>query len=469
MKYVSIKFNVYDSDTGNEVVKLVNAFSSKIQAQFKKFTQINTTDASLFSVMASVFDIVTVLNSIMHSKSPREQRLCANIQEQWTDKVLVDKVLEKIVQVFEEFNSMLIRLVDIVERDELDTEELKNILELFSQSDGVYDKIVEFMADDSAKKSLRHIKILKSLHSCTSYGDIKEGLIAGLFKQLCITAKGTIRGNDLLITPNADDRDQFYLRLCSAYKNLSRSAVLQPYVSISLKEMEAECDSDLISQLNDIKKFLIKLLTPRLEKRDYGNFSIWYDNLRSFSQAFKGMKLGQAVVDVMFDVKSAFMKFVESLSEQANRETNNERFMECLYELKDIAESIALLKRDVDNIINDLLTEQNEKDVEGVSKLTSISLLLSNPVPSKQELAAKLLEHKHFEGKAVEIFIDKAKVTAEGMQKMIKGTDINTGMLKAQYDLFREEYEAVVVEGLMQVHTYFFFFHSPNMLLSFFF
>lgn len=461
LRYIGHKLFVIDgSDSESAITAFLSELAKFVASEFDAVESIPK--ERLFQELIPKFDLFQLLTEIRYSDDKSVRKLFHNLS--LSEKKL-DNVLKVTVSAFLDCTS---HLKTLVSQGELSTSELKRTLESYSQSDPLYHIVEAFTATSRLTSNMpKHsMAALKSFQSeCLPFSKVKEVYVQELFFTLSNKVKRTtFLHTEALSSPNAQDRDHFYLGMFRSYDNLARSATLKAYVSsniVNLETMEEQCDEHLIRELNKIKDFLVGDIigSPRLSKSDYADFSIWFDNLRSFKNAFETTKLAQHAATIQREVLKKFRSTMYNIVAKASGEKDNNLLVQHLFSLKSISVNIAVMKDDVDKIIDDCLTTIKDED-NGPQRIINIGILLN---ASADPMALMIVaDHKAFEGSQLYLFNTKvARFTIENVLDQragITGTNLGRDIIKEQFNLFDTEYQAVVSLGLLKVNSSYFLF-----------
>jgi len=185
----------------------------------------------------------------------------------------------------------------------------------------------------------------------------------------------------------------------------------------------------------------------------YEQFSIWYDNLRSFKEAFQGSSsLSQSAAGRITEVDNYFAENLNILVNTAIEEKDDRNLIKKLLPLKEMSVHIPFKKKVVDIKIDYILN--NITSSEGSQRVINIGLLLNS---KGQDPMAQMIiaDHKVFEEILVLLFSTRvSRFTIEqALDKKdgIRGTDINIVKLRSQCELFDCEYQSLVSSGLSRV------------------
>jgi len=389
--------------------------------------------------MLVCLDLVVTLFKLRNSEAPLKSMF-----EETLD-ITEDKQAKALTTAVSIFNHFHDEITSLLKEEEINFSKLDQVLTVFSQSKKTHEKLVAFKTDLSGTSSNFATSILDEFKdSDCSYDQAAEDMNKTL-SDLISRLKPNLRENKELCSQHADRRDTYYKGLFIDYTNLNNCADCMDKYSTD----KTVCHEHLKVELDEIKA----ALDSRLNRfDDHEKFSNLYDNLRSFRDAFKG-KLAIYADDLMEDIKSDFMKKVKTLVENAKQLKDNKKFVNALYELKDISERIPLMKKSVDGCIDGLLNDPSDEEGEGSKRLLAITLLLTKPVEGFEELANKIMnEHKHFAGQMLRIFNEKvSRFTIDDVCKKITSKPeggLTLGTLREEFQIFDESYKQLIQGGL---------------------
>ena len=308
--------------------------------------------------------------------------------------------------------------------------------------------------------------------SSVSY-EAMNSMINKTIENLLIIAKSNLYGSELLMTPNASDRNAFYRKMQFA---LTLLIYWDSYQATALCCVNTRTNEESVKSkiMNGIQNFGVK--ADRLvESTDYTQLGILYDNLRSIHENFieKDVKdcamYGMKTIDNLFFEKIEIMKRRGWLSEdrwcaQAFELNSYEDIAKEVISMKLAATQMAIHKKKIetefiDQLLNDY--ERRPNGGAGSSFFLDLSIYLSNIRTSDAPIAAQILsDHAAFYGHKLLIRNKKVlNLTVDGILEKVTVDDKDGNLYKPLGNqakdrlletskVFEEDYWALVGAGV---------------------
>jgi hypothetical protein len=439
--------NLGDSSLKTAVANMAAAVGIALRASFSKAQTTSNDDPQIFPVLAVQFDLaVTLSTDIVNDGNFSD--LADSIRRDLGGVPLLSPLFEKVVACFRYYTS---HIVAMTSDSELNAPQLLLHLENYSKSEALYNKVVEFAHTvHCARYQLQNFQ-----HLHKSFTTIKNTVVTDMFTAMVRKVKKTLLHNAELATADTNKLTLFYAGLLASYMNLSRSAVLQQYVNpavAKLETMEKECDDHFAAELRRLGAFLTGSIlgsTSGLNLNNQEKFSMWFDNLALFKEAFNGTTPGQVAGDVMHEVQQEFLATVQNMVDAASEPLEDAELADRLCEIKQLTVTILRLKNEVDMKLDELLNYIRTKNRHGAQRILNLGVILSSNL--ENPVAQMIVnQQKAFEGSQLLLFNTKvARSTAQDLLGELRGDGVDCGLLQTQCVLFKNEYEALVRVGLL--------------------
>ena len=285
-------------------------------------------------------------------------------------------------------------------------------------------------------------------------------------------ARPSLLDNQLLITPNASDRNHFYHRVQIALTLLIRWDADQAIANgcVNNRANEENCRDKLSSEIESIGCAADRLVNTT----DYERFGVLYDNLRSISENLSDTVLKDRAVGRMKSIDSLFFQRIEVMRKKGwlnEAEWNSNPFGDHFYErvanelidMKTATTHVALYKKRVDEeYIDALLADYKARPtgLAGRSFFLGLSIYLGGIRTSDAPIASQILsEHSVFAGHKLLLRNERIlRFTVEDMLHDITGDDeasrgqqlskVTKDSLRQVSKMFEKEYWAIVEAGL---------------------
>jgi hypothetical protein len=344
-------------------------------------------------------------------------------------------------------------------RAENSLEELKKVMILIKESSALFIKAKDYSLSPLCSELTPQFK--EVMQRLFSHSEMKS-----------LLAREILRLKDIVLqiflhhaktkTLNPVDRDEFYKEVFIGYKQLKQAKFLVEHIEAIIADInliEAECNEHISDQLTQISNAADKLLDiiPTSETNIYSDFNILYDNLRSFSNCFEGTSLAQIAGINMKNIDTKFDLKLGALREKASFEEDVKTLAYSLIVMKAIATSIPIYKPRIDETIDNLLLDIKKKSDVGSQRIGLLGLTLNDIDNATAQMI--IAEHVSFKGYSLSLRNEKTlrftvndvlntSTDAQGMPIGLNGDDLNINILREHYDLFDEEYWALVEKGL---------------------
>jgi hypothetical protein len=288
-------------------------------------------------------------------------------------------------------------------------------------------------------------------------------------------AKPSLLDNQLLITPNASDRNAFYRRVQVALTLLIRWDGDQAIANgcVNNRANEKSCIEKISSEIELLGSAADRLIGST----EYERLGILYDNLRSISENLADRTLKDRSIGRMKSVDGLFYQRVEMMKKkgwQNEAEWNSQPFDDSLYEkvanelikMKAATTHISHCKKHIDEeFIDTLLKDYKSRPTgaAGASFFLGLSVYLGGIRTSNAPIASQILaDHAAFTGHKLLIRNERIlRFTVEATMHDITGDDETTSgqqLDQATKDrivqisrLFEDEYWSLVEAGLRGV------------------
>jgi hypothetical protein len=293
-------------------------------------------------------------------------------------------------------------------------------------------------------------------------------------------AKPSLLDNQLLITPNASDRNSFYRRVQVAVTLLIRWDGDQAIANgcVNNRANEESCRDKISSEIE-----LIGAAADRLiGSTEYERLGMLYDNLRSISENLSDRTLKDRSIGRMKSIDGLFYQRIDIMKRNGwlnDAEWNSQPFDDSLYEkvanelinMKTATTHISHCKKHIDEeYIDKLLKDYKSRPTgaAGASFFLGLSIYLGGIRTSNAPIASQILaDHAAFTGHKLLIRNERIlRFTVEDTMHSITGDDETTSGQKLDQAtknrlvqisrLFEEEYWSLVevgLEGVMFPHA----------------
>ena len=285
-------------------------------------------------------------------------------------------------------------------------------------------------------------------------------------------ARPSLLDNQLLITPNASDRNFFYCKVQVALTLLIQWDADQAIINgcVNNRANEESCRDKLCSEIESIGCAADRLV----DTTDYERFGVLYDNLRSISENLSDNILQDRAVGRMKTIDGIFFQRIEVMKSKGwlnEAEWNSNPFGDHFYErvanelinMKTATTHVARYKQHVDEKFIDVLLadyKTRPTGVSGTSFFLGLSIYLGGIRTSDAPIVSQILsEHVAFSGHKLLLRNERIlRLTVEDMLHDISGDDetscgqqLSSATKESLLQIsasFEEEYWALVEAGL---------------------
>ncbi|CAF3383520.1 unnamed protein product [Rotaria socialis] len=246
-------------------------------------------------------------------------------------------------------------------------------------------------------------------------------------------------------------RDEFYRKLNEQYNIIGKAKIFINYnKNFDVKKAEEECLISLETKITNISSNAEVLLGKfindiRLDKQECDNFNVFYNNMLSFKNEMKVIRI--EINQKIETIETKFFEKIRSLEAKIESGTTIEESAKILICMKRAENNFPSFKLRIHEKIDEILGgfKNSKKDSTTFGKLGV--LLNQDATGIGQSIVA---EHNAFQGYSLSLFNEKTqKHGINHVLGIISGEDLDRKKLRTRYNEFHETYDILIKKYLV--------------------